>query len=190
MVWQMINLEKKTIFKPSFTAYARSKVDTEKGIKKLASDDFVITCLRFATACGMSERLRLDLVLNDFVAGAITSNTIDILSDGSPWRPLIHVKDMARAIDWALARLSSNGGDFVSINVGSNTWNYQVKDLAYAVTEELPLIKINLNIDAPPDKRSYKVDFSSFQKLAPDYQPIMSLEDTVKELIVGIRRIV
>lgn len=170
------------------TAYARSKVDTEKGIKKLASDDFVITCLRFATACGMSERLRLDLVLNDFVAGAITSNTIDILSDGSPWRPLIHVKDMARAIDWALARLSSNGGDFVSINVGSNTWNYQVKDLAYAVAEELPLIKINLNIDAPPDKRSYKVDFSSFQKLAPDYQPIMSLEDTVKELIVGIRR--
>ena len=136
----------------------------------------------------MSERLRLDLVLNDFVAGAITSNTIDILSDGSPWRPLIHVKDMARAIDWALARLSSNGGDFVSINVGSNTWNYQVKDLAYAVAEELPLIKINLNIDAPPDKRSYKVDFSSFQKLAPDYQPIMSLEDTVKELIVGIRR--
>ena len=136
----------------------------------------------------MSERLRLDLVLNDFVAGAITSNTIDILSDGSPWRPLIHVKDMARAIDWALARLSSNGGDFVSINVGSNKWNYQVKDLAYAVAEELPLIKINLNIDAPPDKRSYKVDFSSFQKLAPDYQPIMSLEDAVKELIVGIRR--
>ena len=170
------------------TAYARSKVGTEDGIKKLASDDFVVTSLRFATACGMSARLRLDLVLNDFVAGAITSNTIDILSDGTPWRPLIHVKDMARAIDWAVARIAPNGGDFISINAGSDTWNYQVKDLAYAVAEALPLIKITLNIDAPPDKRSYKVDFSSFQKLAPEHQPLMSLEDTVHELIEGITR--
>ena len=170
------------------TAYARSKVDTENGIKKLASDDFVVTSLRFATACGMSARLRLDLVLNDFVAGAITSNTIDILSDGTPWRPLIHVKDMARAIDWALARLAPNGGNFISINAGSDTWNYQVKDLAYAVAEALPLTEITLNVDAPSDKRSYQVDFSSFQKLAPDHQPLMSLEDTVHELIEGITR--
>ena len=170
------------------TAYARSKVGTEDGIKKLASDDFVVTSLRFATACGMSARLRLDLVLNDFVAGAITSNTIDILSDGTPWRPLIHVKDMARAIDWAVARLAPNGGNFISINTGSNAWNYQVKDLAYAVAEALPLIKITLNVNAPPDKRSYQVDFSSFQKLAPDHQPLMSLEGTVQELIEGITR--
>ena len=170
------------------TAYARSKVDTEDGIKKLASDDFVVTSLRFATACGMSARLRLDLVLNDFVAGAITSNTIDILSDGTPWRPLIHVKDMARAIDWALVRLAPNGGNFISINAGSDIWNYQVKDLAYAVAEALPLTEITLNVDAPSDKRSYQVDFSSFQKLAPDHQPLMSLEDTVHELIEGITR--
>ena len=170
------------------TAYAKSKVGAEEGIKKLASEDFVVTSLRFATACGMRPRLRLDLVLNDFVAGAITSNTIDILSDGSPWRPLIHVKDMARAIDWAVARLPLIGGDFISINVGSNIWNYQVKDLAYAVAEALPLIKITLNVDAPPDKRSYQVDFSNFQKLAPDHQPLMNLGDTVKELIEGITR--
>ena len=136
----------------------------------------------------MSARLRLDLVLNDFVAGAITSNTIDILSDGTPWRPLIHVKDMARAIDWALARLAPNGGNFISINAGSDIWNYQVKDLAYAVAEALPLTEITLNVDAPSDKRSYQVDFSSFQKLAPDHQPLMSLEDTVHELIEGITR--
>jgi len=73
------------------TAYARSKVGTEEGVKDLASEDFVITCLRFATACGMSERLRLDLVLNDFVASAVISGKIDILSDGTPWRPLIHI---------------------------------------------------------------------------------------------------
>ncbi len=78
------------------TAYARSKVDTEMGLQKLADSSFTVTCLRFATACGMSKRLRLDLVLNDFVANALAKGRIEILSDGTPWRPLIHVKDMAR----------------------------------------------------------------------------------------------
>jgi len=85
------------------TAYARSKVYTERDLKTLAGDGFTVTCLRFATACGISDRLRLDLVLNDFVAGAVSSKRISILSDGTPWRPLINVNDMARAIDWASA---------------------------------------------------------------------------------------
>ena len=79
------------------TAYAKSKVWTERDLAPLADGRFKVTCLRFATACGMSDRLRLDLVLNDFVAGAVASKKISILSDGTPWRPLIHVKDMARA---------------------------------------------------------------------------------------------
>ena len=108
------------------TAYAKSKVHTEVGLQKLADKNFTVTCLRFATACGMSDRLRLDLVLNDFVACAVTSKNISILSDGTPWRPLIHVKDMARAFDWATRRGSAHG-DFLAVNVGSNTWNYQVK---------------------------------------------------------------
>jgi len=83
------------------TAYAKSKVSTETELQKLADKSFRVTCLRFATACGMSDRLRLDLVVNDFVACAVTSKNITILSDGTPWRPLIHVKDMARAFDWA-----------------------------------------------------------------------------------------
>ena len=74
----------------------------------------------------MSQRLRLDLVVNDFVACAVTSRNITILSDGTPWRPLIHVRDMARAIDWAISRGAAHG-DFLAVNVGSNTWNYQVK---------------------------------------------------------------
>ena len=86
------------------TAYARSKVMAEKELIPMADDRFTVTCLRFATACGMSDRLRLDLVLNDFVAGALTQKKIVVMSDGTPWRPLINVKDMARAIDWAIGR--------------------------------------------------------------------------------------
>src|SRR5205085_2913373 len=85
---------------------------------------------RFATACGMSDRLRLDLVINDFVACAVASGNITILSDGTPWRPLIHVRDMARAIDWAVGRDREHGGDFLAVNVGSNVWNCQVKQLS------------------------------------------------------------
>jgi len=168
------------------TAYARSKVGTEKDIKHLASDDFVITSLRFATACGMSERLRLDLVVNDFVAGAITSKEITILSDGTPWRPLIHIKDMARAMDWGISREASNGGQFLAVNTGSDEWNYQVKELAEAVGKVIPGTKISVNQDAPPDKRSYKVDFALFRELAPDYQPQVDLITTIKGLKEGL----
>jgi len=168
------------------TAYARSKINTEKDIEELASDDFVITCLRFATACGMSERLRLDLVLNDFVAGAVVSNEITILSDGTPWRPLIHIEDMARAIDWGISREAENGGAFLALNAGSDEWNYQVKDLAEAVAEVMPGVNISINKDAQPDKRSYQVDFALYKKLAPDYQPQVDLIGAITGLKNGL----
>ncbi len=91
------------------TAYARSKALAEADLAGLADENFTVTCLRFATACGMSDRLRLDLVLNDFVASAIATGRIDIMSDGTPWRPLIHVADMARGIDWAIGRSAPSG---------------------------------------------------------------------------------
>ncbi|HET6515123.1 MAG TPA: SDR family oxidoreductase [Thermodesulfovibrionales bacterium] len=168
------------------TAYAKSKTLAEKDLEKIADKDFTVTSLRFSTACGMSERLRLDLVLNDFVAGAVASKKITILSDGTPWRPLINVKDMARAIDWAIVRDSSAGGDFLAINIGSNEWNYQVKDLAAAVAEVIPGIEVSINKDAQPDKRSYRVSFDLFKKLAPDYQPQVGLLTTIKELRDGL----
>jgi nucleoside-diphosphate-sugar epimerase len=168
------------------TAYARSKVATEKDIEKIAGDGFNVTSLRFSTACGMSPRLRLDLVLNDFVAGAIASNKITILSDGTPWRPLINVKDMTRAIEWAIGRDATDGGDFLAVNVGSNEWNYQVKDLAYAVAEVIPDVDVSINTNAAPDKRSYRVNFDYYKKLAPNHQPQYSLIDTVKELRDGL----
>jgi nucleoside-diphosphate-sugar epimerase len=168
------------------TAYAKSKVLTEKDLEPLADKKFVATCLRFSTACGWSDRLRLDLVLNDFVACAVASKRITILSDGTPWRPLINVKDMARAIDWAITRDVSNGGEFLAVNVGSDEWNYQVKDLAAAVAKVILDIDISINEDAQPDKRSYRVNFDLFKKLAPAYQPSIGLIESIKELKDGL----
>jgi len=164
------------------TAYARSKVFTERALRELADNNFIVTSLRFATACGMSPRLRLDLVLNDFVAGAISSGKITILSDGTPWRPLINVKDMARAIDWALVREVSCGGPYLVLNAGSDAWNYQVKELAEAVARLIPGVDVSINRDAQPDKRSYKVDFSLFKTLAPANQPEYDLNQTICNL--------
>lgn len=168
------------------TAYAKSKVNTERDLELLASESFSATCLRFATACGMSDRLRLDLVLNDFVAGALVSNRINILSDGTPWRPLIHVKDMARAIDWAVQRDHRDGGIFLTINVGSDAWNYQVKDLAAAVAQLVPNVEVSINKEAQPDKRSYRVDFGKFSKLAQGFLPMVDLPGAVRDLHDGL----
>jgi len=168
------------------TAYAKSKVYTERELEQLADSTFKVTSLRFSTACGMSERVRLDLVVNDFVACAIASKNITILSDGTPWRPLIDVKDMARAIDWAIQRDHETGGDFLAVNVGSSEWNYQVKDLAEAVARVIPNVTVAINPDAQPDKRSYKVDFSLFEKLAPGYQPQVDLNTAIRELKAGL----
>lgn len=168
------------------TAYAISKVSTEKDLETLADKEFKVTSLRFSTACGMSERLRLDLVLNDFVAGAVASKKITILSDGTPWRPLINIKDMAKAIDWAINRDIADGGGFLAVNVGSNEWNYQVQDLAEAVAKVMPDVDVSINKNAQPDKRSYRVSFDLFKKLAPDYQPEMDLISSIRELKDGL----
>lgn len=169
------------------TAYAKSKIGAEQELVKLETN-MVITSLRFATACGMSDRLRLDLVLNDFVACAIAEGRITVLSDGSPWRPLIDVADMARAIDWAIARPASNGGRYLAVNVGSNDRNYQVRDIAHAVQAEVPGSTVSINTSAPADSRSYQVDFSLFNSLAPDHQPVVTLRQSIQNLVSGLRR--
>ncbi len=169
------------------TAYAKSKVFAEKELEPIADATFKITCLRFATACGFSDRLRLDLVLNDFVAAAIVDKKITILSDGTPWRPLIHVKDMSRAMDWAMNR--TEGGNYLVINTGSNVWNYQVKELAFAVQKLFNGIDIDINTNAQPDKRSYKVSFNLYEKMAPNHQPQVSLIEAVNGLKEGLEAI-
>jgi nucleoside-diphosphate-sugar epimerase len=168
------------------TAYARSKIGSEKAFAELNLGGMNVTSLRFATACGMSDRLRLDLVLNDFVACAVTSGEITVLSDGTPWRPLIDVEDMARAISWAIVRKRENGGKFLAVNAGRDESNYQVRDLAEAVARQVPGTRVSINTNAPPDKRSYKVDFALFRSLAPDHLPQVSLDQSIARLREGL----
>jgi nucleoside-diphosphate-sugar epimerase len=161
------------------TAYAQSKVQAEADLKQYAASDFTVTCLRFATACGPSTRMRLDLVLNDFVATALTERRLVILSDGTPWRPLIDTRDMSNALIWAAERPAENGGAYLAVNAGSDDWNFSILDLAKRVQRFYSGIEIEVNTSAPPDKRSYVVDFSQFQKLAPDVYPKRPLEDSI-----------
>ena len=170
------------------TAYARSKVLAEQELMELGGDGFIVTCLRFATACGMSDRLRLDLVLNDFVASAVATHAVTLLSDGSAWRPLIHVRDMARAIEWGIVRGVADGGAALVVNAGSDTWNYRIRDLAEGVAAEIPGVELQIGENAQADPRSYRVDFSLFRKLAPGHQPRISLPVAVRELRDGLER--
>lgn len=172
------------------TAYAHSKVNVEKFLEKTKlGKKTTTTSLRFATACGMSDRLRLDLVLNDFVASALMNGDVTVLSDGSPWRPLINVKDMARAIEWAILRDENAHSPYLAINIGANEWNYTVKELADAVVKRLSGCRMSINPNAQPDKRSYKVNFDLFKSIAPDHQPQSTIESTIDELIDGITEI-
>lgn len=180
------SLRKETDTLNPLTAYAKSKVATEEGLRGLATGDFMITCLRFATACGASPMLRLDLVLNDFVATALRTGKIEVLSDGTPWRPLIHVEDMSRAIEWAVTR---GGEKMVEVNVGSQAWTWQVGQLAREVAELLGGVAVEINTNAAPDKRSYRVDFSRFAGLAPDHQPQKDFAEAVRELADEVRAI-
>lgn len=170
------------------TAYARSKVATEQVLESLDPGSAIVTSLRFSTACGMSPRLRLDLVLNDFVACALSSGEITVLSDGTPWRPLIDVEDMARSIEWALLRAADQGGRYVAVNVGAAEWNYQVQDLAEAVVRRVPGAKLSINTNAPPDRRSYQVDFEKYRQIAPYHQPQVSLDQAIDRLKRGLEK--
>jgi nucleoside-diphosphate-sugar epimerase len=169
--------------------YAESKCLAERDLEGLADDTFTVTSLRFGTACGMSDRLRLDVVLNDFVASAIATGTIAILSDGTPWRPLIHIADMARAIDWAIVRDPGDGGEFLAVNAGSDEWNYQVRELAEEVARVIPGVEVSLAGSGGPDPRSYRVSFERYVALAPDHQPKVDVRTAIEGLREGLEAI-
>ena len=165
------------------TAYAKSKINFENELININKNkEMTVTALRFSTACGPSPRIRLDLVLNDFVASAIVNNRIDILSDGSPLRPLIDVEDMSKAILWALKREPNNDNTLI-VNVGKNSNNLTVLDMANLVKDALPNISINVNKDAEVDKRSYAVDFSKFKEMSGPYYSSYNINDSIIRLI-------
>ncbi len=152
------------------TDYGISKVLAERDLKPLAGDTFTPTFLRFATAYGASPRMRFDVVLNNLVAHAYTSGRILMMSDGTPWRPIIHVEDMARAF---LAILEADK-DVISgeaFNVCRTENNYQIRDLAEIVADTVPGSQIAYSMDAGPDNRSYRVSSAKIEKLVPGFEP-------------------
>ena len=148
------------------TPYAESKVRAEAAILELATDEFAPVSMRNATAYGVSPRLRLDIVLNNLVAWAHTTGAVRLQSDGTAWRPLVHIRDIAEA---ALTLLQAPGeavrGE--AFNIGTGEQNYRIRDLAEEVRRRLPHCTIEFAPGASADARSYRVDFSKFSTAFP-----------------------
>lgn len=163
------------------SAYAISKVEAEKKILELADENFSASILRNATAYGYSPMLRIDLVVNNLLACAFTKGEIRIMSDGTPWRPLIHCKDIARAF-LAFAEAPLQNVHKKSVNIGSNKENFQVKDVADLVKQLLPDSKIVFTGEVGNDPRNYRVNFDLLNNLIPEFKLEYSLENGMHEL--------
>jgi nucleoside-diphosphate-sugar epimerase len=161
------------------TAYARSKIETEEAVRPLADETFTPVFLRNATAYGHSPMLRIDLVVNNLLACAHALGEIRIMSDGSPWRPLIHCRDIARAF-LALSEADVPGG--TAVNVGADDENYQVRDVAALVQELVPGADIEFTGEVGNDPRSYRVNFDLLSRLVPDFRLQYSLRSGMEEL--------
>lgn len=170
------------------TPYGRSKVLVEQDVAQLASAEFSPVYLRNATAYGVSPRLRFDLVLNNLTAWALTTGRVFIKSDGTPWRPIVHIEDISRAFLAALEapRELIHNQPF---NVGRTEENYQIRDLAQIVKEIVPGCTIEFAADAGPDKRCYRADFSRIAKTLPSFRPKWDARRGAQELYDAYKKV-
>ena len=173
-------LDEQAPFDP-ITPYGSSKVMVEKEVSKLADDKFCPTYLRCATAYGFSPRLRADIVVNNLVGYAFLDGEVRMKSDGSPWRPLVHIEDISRAylaILHAPLELVHNQ----AFNVGRTTENYQIRQVAEMVQEAVPGSTFEMSKGAEPDTRCYRVDCSKLEQTLPEYRPCWTVKRGIAEL--------
>ncbi len=163
------------------TAYGRSKVQVELAVNKLADDNFCPTYLRASTAFGVSPRIRFDLVINNLTAWAVTTGRVFLKSDGTPWRPLVHVEDICRAYIAVLnAPIDLIHNE--AFNVGLTTENYQMSELADIVKDVVPGCRVDYADDAGPDTRCYRVDCNKIARVLHGFKPQWTVRRGVEEL--------
>jgi nucleoside-diphosphate-sugar epimerase len=179
-------LDEQADFHP-VTPYGESKVMVERDLRGLADASFSPVYLRNATAYGVSRRLRLDIVVNNLVGHAVTSGKVLLQSDGTPWRPLVHVQDIIHAFLAALQAPRERVHD-QAFNVGRGGENYRIRDIAELVREVVPNCEVAFAAGASPDARNYRVDFGKIEKELPGYAPRFRLRDGIVELYEAYKR--
>jgi nucleoside-diphosphate-sugar epimerase len=179
-------LDERAAFNP-ITAYGASKVFVERDVSQLADDSFSPTFLRNATAYGVSPRLRADIVVNNLVGVACTTGEVLIQSDGTPWRPLVHIEDISRAF-LAVLEAPREAVHNQAFNVGSSLENYQIRDVAAMVEEVVPGCAVKYLEGGGPDPRCYRVNCDKLSRHLPGFRTVWTVRRGVEELYASFVR--